>query len=1072
MIFKKLFSLFLTGILNLAFISQFLLFVPRAEAAQIAGGNITYKATGKDTVVVTVTYYTDCNASSSISASPVQVRNGCGKTIDYVSGNIAGGLDITPRCKKSCNRCTNAKCSYTFGYSQYSLSSMVLLAKYKCCNFTFAWEQCCRTSSITTGFSGTNFYVESTLNTCLVKANNSPYFRSPAILVICKNTCMGLSRIGADDDPYHDSLSYKLVSPMSGRDTMVTYDTPYNYKQPFKYNGGFGTTKWDSTKCEGLLYDSITGDFHFKGVKTDITEYAFKILDWVIDSAGKYKLAGSVMESSIINFLDCSDNRPSITNGFDGKGNHSVHVFAGKLVCFNFSTYDPDSKDSTSLAWDKAIASATFLVTNPLVLNQKASFCWTPQISRVSKIPYSFVLTVKDNVCPVPMIQQQTFFIYVDSFPKFKYLKIDSGCGKTYFSATSDTSLHILYQWYVNDTLISTAQHFSVTKATGTHTVLLKTSSIWGQQLNYYYDTIRVGLIPTVNAGPDKIVCLGDSVQLTGSGLGKLHWKSGPGITKLDSAKPYVKPIKDQWYYLTSTGYGGCVHTDSVLVKVTHPQKYHVTYPTTICLHDTATIDIKDSLGYNYSWLTTPGLIKSTDNKHVKASPLINTTYYFQVKDTIVGCIVKDSLAIKVTHPQKYHSSHPSIICNYDTAIIDLNDSLGYSYTWLTTKSLTKSTDNKHAKAYPNTNTMYYFQVKDNTLGCKIKDSVWIAVDTDCVYPGDANHDKTVNYLDLLPIAVGISSTGPARLGGSTNWVGQPATNWSKSVSGINYKHVDCDGNGTVEYKDTLPITTNYGKSHFKTYSGLNERNGNPPFYFNFNKAIYYAGDTVRATLYLGNASKNISALGAAVKYTFGNKYIKPGSASFEFDCDILCASNLSIYRTDHMGEGEGALVRTDHKSPVGYGKIADISYILLDTNKIAYGKVDTLRLDMLQKKVIDLQGNSIQVDGLSAKALVYKKTTSAVERYISPISALSIYPNPFTHEFTLSLQLQRQAKVRISCFDALGREVSKLIDKDLPATSNTFNFQDREAGISQPGIYFIKVQVGDEVSVMRMVKM
>src|SRR6185437_4238302 len=52
------------------------------------------------------------------------------------------------------------------------------------------------------------------------------------------------------------------------------------------------------------------------------------------------------------------------------------------------------------------------------------------------------------------------------------------------------------------------------------------------------------------------------------------------------------------------------------------------------------------------------------------------------------------------------------------------------------------------------------------------------ACNTDSVYPGDANDDKTANIYDPLAIAVAYGQTGPTRTSPTISWIGQYCANW------------------------------------------------------------------------------------------------------------------------------------------------------------------------------------------------------------------------------------------------------------------------------------------------------
>jgi len=97
----------------------------------------------------------------------------------------------------------------------------------------------------------------------------------------------------------------------------------------------------------------------------------------------------------------------------------------------------------------------------------------------------------------------------------------------------------------------------------------------------------------------------------------------------------------------------------------------------------------------------------------------------------------------------------------------------------------------------------YIYQVYVN--GCNTND----------VWPGDANSDGTANLYDLLAVGIAYGDTGPVRPSASILWVAQPCPDWTNSFnSGINHKHADTNGDGTVDASDLTAITANYGLNH------------------------------------------------------------------------------------------------------------------------------------------------------------------------------------------------------------------------------------------------------------------
>ena len=84
-----------------------------------------------------------------------------------------------------------------------------------------------------------------------------------------------------------------------------------------------------------------------------------------------------------------------------------------------------------------------------------------------------------------------------------------------------------------------------------------------------------------------------------------------------------------------------------------------------------------------------------------------------------------------------------------------------------------------------------------------------------CVYPGDTNADGAANVYDLLPIGVGYGMEGPPRQINNVelglDWSAQYSPDWGvETISGQDFKHLDCNGDGEVTNEDAEVIGANY----------------------------------------------------------------------------------------------------------------------------------------------------------------------------------------------------------------------------------------------------------------------
>lgn len=84
-----------------------------------------------------------------------------------------------------------------------------------------------------------------------------------------------------------------------------------------------------------------------------------------------------------------------------------------------------------------------------------------------------------------------------------------------------------------------------------------------------------------------------------------------------------------------------------------------------------------------------------------------------------------------------------------------------------------------------------------------------------------------------------------------------------------------------------------------------------------------------------------------------------------------------------------------------------------------------------------------------------------------SPFVLEPNYPNPFSTTTTIAFQTQRPGPVRLRVFDALGREVGRLVDDVVPAGRHTVTFSG--AGIPS-GVYVYRLEADGEAASRRMV--
>ena len=155
-------------------------------------------------------------------------------------------------------------------------------------------------------------------------------------------------------------------------------------------------------------------------------------------------------------------------------------------------------------------------------------------------------------------------------------------------------------------------------------------------------DTAYVTVTIAPNADPQvppvDALCLGESVQLDGSGNGELSWFPATGLSAADIPNPVAEPNSTITYTLTDVTLCGTESTD-VTVEVVDMQT-EINGDTQICFGDGAPLAVtspqSEAAGWDYdwqpiNWLSDPGAPDPV------ASPVETTTYSVTVT-TPEGC--------------------------------------------------------------------------------------------------------------------------------------------------------------------------------------------------------------------------------------------------------------------------------------------------------------------------------------------------------------------------------------------------------------------------------------------------
>jgi hypothetical protein len=1073
-------------------------------ANHLLGFEITYKYVSGDSFRLEETEYYSCNSIGIYSIDmTVTPKGGSAFTVKMETWREVT-TDVTPVCSgASCTLCSSNSCSIPFGIKKTVYPAGVNLKNYNACQFIISGEACCRDNSTTTGGGNSYVYSECLLEKCKAGPHSSPRFARDPVLLWCKNQCATIAQYATGEDG--DSLAYSMVMPQGEKGGAIYYNTGYSYYQPFKFENS-PDTAWDPYLCQGIRYDSRTGEFSFKPTQTDITTLAFKVRQFKKDSTGKYQEVGYITRNNTLYITNCPDTRtdgitrnsPPAVSGINGTKATSVTACQGKDFAFYIALTDKDY-DNIKFSWDKSIPGASFTYSSG-----KAVFSWKPQKTNVRPEPYYVTVTATDDWCPFPVPVIRRYAIYVkERFPAFTYSRIDSGCGKFYFTALpKDTSKKFFYEWRIKGGLVSKASGFSkVFSEDGTYVIQANLSAA-GECGETFTDTVKITGLPPFDAGKDTTVCVGTTVNLKATGGINYKWKSKATLSSDTSSTPTSSPTETTTYYLEGKTKDGCQRYDSVTISVVNVKDPILSKDTLVCQKLTAAnpVILKATVldGAEYTWAPTTGISGSTIASTIKVKPAVTTMYYLSLK-TAEGCVFQDSVQVKVGW-NKADAGIDKMICEGKTVTLEASGGVAYQwkndstlsslntakteasptssryyyvmvadpygctssdsvfvkvipfapsvnkkiapvcpgdtvqmtatggtyYTWSPSNAIT-NVNSPTPRVYPSSSKWYYVTITTNS-GCSYRDSVFVPIDTSCVWPGDANHDHKADYLDVLALGIGYKATGPTRNNASNTWKGVTADDWNKKTAkGFDYKHMDCNGDGVINGKDTTAIALNYNRFYGKP--PVRKQGGtltDPVLRWVFDKQTYHPGDTVHANLKLGSSSVPINdCYGIGWKYAYDDKWMVPGSVRFAYACDLFCNApdELHFHRVDGTG-GEVTLVRTQHKGFSGNGTLATLSYILLDSSHAHYSSTGEVTWIVLTyAEPVDSLGNILPLQTQTGFTTIMPlPPVSGIGERKEIEKEIRVYPNPANQ--TLLVETGSLHAQEIVLFNAIGKEV------------------------------------------------
>ncbi len=301
----------------------------------------------------------------------------------------------------------------------------------------------------------------------------------------------------------------------------------------------------------------------------------------------------------------------------------------------------------------------------------------------------------------------------------------------------------------------------------------------------------------------------------------------------------------------------------------------------------------------------------------------------------------------------------------------------------------------------------------------------------DYVYPGDADTNGKANLNDVLFVGLGNDASGYPRPNPTTDWQGQLAFDWDSNMGGVNYKHLDCDGDGEVDHHDVNTVLLN---AEPMPVTVLSTEPNLPPVYLELLTDSIVITDaspsefTVSLELKVGNGQApayDLSGISVAIDYP--EDLVKKSAMVDYFDNSFFGSSNELLWASSHFLDAhqlDMAFVRNDQTSKDGYGKLAKVDIIIDDIVYLRTGKYIEVPITIKGIKGIDAEGNikefSVKNNGVTTVVFVNKTTVGTLNPALQ--GKVTVYPSPATSY--VSIEIKDLHPNRLEVFDMLAQKI------------------------------------------------
>ncbi|WP_276132869.1 PKD domain-containing protein [Polluticoccus soli] len=271
--------------------------------------------------------------------------------------------------------------------------------------------------------------------------------------------------------------------------------------------------------------------------------------------------------------------------------------------------------------------------------------------------------------------------------------------------------------------------------------------------------TVTVDPLPSVTAGLNQAICLGDSAQIQATGATTYSWSPATGLSCTNCANPKASPAVTTQYVVTGINSNGCSDTGIVTVAVNGLPNVSAGANNIICAGDSTQLQASGAVSYTWSPVTGLSCVSCSNPK---TSPATTTTYVVTGTNAS-GCVDTGIVTVTVNSLPNVTASNNQSICIGGSAQLQASGATSFSWSPATGLSCTTCAN---PTATPTTTTTYVV-TGTNASGCI--DTAHVTVTVNALPTVSAGADQSIC----------IGSSAQLQATGATTYVWSPATGLS-----------------------------------------------------------------------------------------------------------------------------------------------------------------------------------------------------------------------------------------------------------------------------------------------------